>query len=170
MSEDFIDYSVLVDEAMHVIVQKSLEKISKPNFKGEHHFFISFMTQLPGVQISEKLRKKYPSEMTIVLQYQFEELKVNDKGFSVVLSFDNIRERVVVPFSALTAFADPSVKFGLQLKHYSDEEKPDYDLNNDSQIFEVFQENDLKLRDSAKNIKDNNKNNVVALDQFRKKK
>ena len=117
MSKNPIDYSLLVDDAMHLIVKKSLEIFSERKFIGDHHFFISFITKYPGVSISEKLHNKYPYEMTIVLQHQFENLIVKDDHFSVELSFDNQQEKIAIPFAALTAFADPSVKFGLQFRH-----------------------------------------------------
>lgn len=120
MGKNPIDYSLLVDDAMHLIVKKSLEIFSENESIGDHHFFISFITKYPGVVISDKLHNKYPYEMTIVLQHQFENLIVKDNQFSVELSFDNQQEKVIIPFAALTAFADPSVKFGLQFRH-SDE-------------------------------------------------
>lgn len=112
-----INYGALIDKAMHYIVKEALQIVTESGLPGNHHFFISFLTHYPGVVISERLRKKYPEEMTIVLQYQFEELAVTENAFSVVLSFDNIKERIVIPFMALSAFADPSVKFGLQFRH-----------------------------------------------------
>lgn len=120
MKKSLIDYSELVDDAMHLIVKKSLQLFSESELRGDHHFFISFITKYPGVVISEKLRQKYPYEMTIVLQHQFEDLIIQDDYFTVVLSFDNAPEKVIVPFASLTAFADPSVKFGLQFRHIDD--------------------------------------------------
>ncbi len=117
MNKTLIDYSLLVDDAMHLIVKKSLQIFAENEFHGDHHFFISFITKYPGVAISEKLHNKYPYEMTIVLQHQFEKLVVSDDHFSVFLSFDNQQEKIVIPFASLTAFADPSVKFGLQFRH-----------------------------------------------------
>ncbi|MGB4191477.1 MAG: ClpXP protease specificity-enhancing factor SspB [Rickettsiales bacterium] len=125
MKKELIDYSALVDNAMHLIVKKSLEIFAKNSVDSDHHFFISFITKYPGVVISEKLHNKYPYEMTIVLQYQFEDLIVNDEEFSVSLSFDNQREKIKIPFAALTAFADPSVKFGLQFRHIDEEQMED---------------------------------------------
>ncbi len=102
---------------MHVIVKRALGFVGKDGLPGKHHFFISFLTSHPGVRISQKLREKYPEEMTIVIQHQFEDLQVHDDYFSVVLSFDNEKQRIQIPFDALIAFADPSVKFGLQFSH-----------------------------------------------------
>jgi hypothetical protein len=159
--KNIIDYSVLVDDAMHLIVKKSLEIFAKGNLDGDHHFFISFITKYPGVTISEKLHNKYPYEMTIVLQYQFEDLFINDKGFSVCLSFDNQKEKIVIPFAALTAFADPSVKFGLQFRHIDEDQNEDI--------------NTMSANNSSSHSKENPttnvgaKGNVIALD-FKNKK
>ena len=131
MNMGLIDYSALVDDAMHLIVKKSLRIFAQANLHGDHHFFISFITKYPGVVISEKLHNKYPYEMTIVLQHQFEKLIVSDDHFSVLLSFDNQQEKIVIPFAALTAFADPSVKFGLQFRHIDDSQL-DINQNNNS--------------------------------------
>lgn len=183
MSEEFIDYGQLIDDAMHVIVQKALQRVEKEGLPGSHHFFISFLTEFPGVELSKKLRDKYPDEMTIVLQYQFENLNVDDEGFSVSLSFDNVKEKIVVPFTALTAFADPSVKFGLQFRHVEiDEELSDSELEALSELEELEtpppatgQNNTADKDKSAKGKKKKAKkstakdDNIVSLDSFRKK-
>jgi hypothetical protein len=111
---DTIDYPGLIDSAMRNVVKEALVHIDKFGLPGEHHFFISFQTNFPGVSISPQLKSRYPEEITIVIQHQFWDLKITDKQFSIMLSFNNIPEKLVVPFDALTAFADPSIKFGLQ--------------------------------------------------------
>ncbi|MBN8827529.1 MAG: hypothetical protein J0H68_02355 [Sphingobacteriia bacterium] len=113
---DEINYSLIIDDALHYAVKKVLELTQRQGLIGNHHFFISFVTTYPGVNLSERIRSKYPDEITIVLQHQFEDLKVEDHQFSVTLSFNNVKEKVVIPFAALTAFADPSAKFGLQFR------------------------------------------------------
>ncbi len=125
MNNNIIDYGTLVDNAMHVIVKQSLQIFSELKDAGDHHFFISFVTQYPGIILSQKLKNRYPYEMTIILQYMFDNLKVTDDSFSVTLSFDNQSETIVIPFAALTAFADPSVKFGLQFRHAEDSQNSD---------------------------------------------
>ena len=172
MSEDFIDYASLIDEAMHIIVKKSLIIAATSKLPGNHHFFISFLTKFPDVKISPKLHSKYPQEMTIVLQFQFDNLLVDDNGFSVQLSFDNVKEQVEVPFAAITAFADPSVKFGLQFRHTSESFSEDHD---DDTV--QFGKNNIKnkikkLPDSKvlkKAIEESGSGNVITLDSFRKK-
>ena len=111
---DSIDYPGMIDSAMRNVVREALVHVDKFGLPGDHHFFISFQTNYPGVSISPQLKSRYPEEITIVVQHQFWDLKITDKQFSIMLSFNNIPEKLVVPFDALTAFADPSIKFGLQ--------------------------------------------------------
>jgi hypothetical protein len=152
---DEINYAALIDNAMHSIVREALRIAASQGLPGEHHFFISFLTNYPGVVISERIRRKYPEEMTIVLQYQYEKLSLGDDYFSVVLSFDNTKETVRIPFIALTAFADPSVKFGLQFRHL------DEDMLEDDLLEPMPSQPSTPLMSHA--VKDN----VVALDAFR---
>jgi hypothetical protein len=114
MAEDLIRYDILAQEALRGVVRKVLSEVVKTGLPGEHHFFISFVTRAPGVRISQRLLDQYDKEMTIVLQNQFWDLKVNETGFEVGLSFDGQREMLGVPFSAIKGFFDPSVQFGLQ--------------------------------------------------------
>ncbi|MBL8574317.1 MAG: Stringent starvation protein B [Hyphomicrobiaceae bacterium] len=116
MSQDQIRYDVLVQEALKSVVRKVLTEVMQTGLPGEHHFYISFDTQHPGVKISSRLRQRYPDEMTIVLQHQYWDLGVSDTQFEVNLSFGNVPERLVVPFSAVKGFFDPSVQFGLQFE------------------------------------------------------
>lgn len=167
MKKEFIDYSSLVDNAMHLIVRKSLEIFANNHFNTDHHFFISFVTKYPGVTISDKLRVKYPYEMTIVLQYQFEDLEVQEDSFSVVLTFDGQKEKVVVPFASLTAFADPSVKFGLQFRHV-EEDSVDDEVGKIS-FATTTTKNKEKKKDSSKELVEDVKSNVIKLD-FKNKK
>jgi len=114
MTEDLMRYDLLTQNALRVVVRDALNIAASKGMPGEHHFYVSFKTEAPGVDISDRLKAQYPEEMTIVLQHQFWDLKVSDEGFSVGLSFDKTPERLVVPYSALTSFFDPSVQFGLQ--------------------------------------------------------
>lgn len=169
MRKEIIDYSVLVDDAMHLIVKKSLEIFSVNYVNTDHHFFISFVTKYPGVVLSDKLKVKFPYEMTIVLQYQFEDLKVKDDHFSVSLSFDGKKENIVIPFAALTAFADPSVKFGLQFRHIEE------DMDNESEYNSFHPLSANNSFNQHKQVKKENivnvdeKSNVISLD-FKNKK
>jgi len=112
--KDTIDYPGMIDSAMRGVVREALLHIQREGLPGEHHFFISFLTNFPGVSMSPQLRARYPEEITIVVQHQFWDLKITQEQFSIMLSFNNIPEKLTVPFDALTAFADPSIKFGLQ--------------------------------------------------------
>jgi hypothetical protein len=114
MAEDLIRYDILAQEALRGVVRKVLSEVARTGLPGDHHFFISFVTRAPGVRLSQRLLEQYDKEMTIVLQNQFDGLKVTETGFEVGLSFDNRPEVLVIPFSALKGFFDPSVQFGLQ--------------------------------------------------------
>jgi len=114
MPTDHIRYDLLAQQALRGVVQRVLADVAKNGLAGEHHFYISFDTEAPGVRISQRLREKYPQEMTIVLQHQFWDLVVTDEGFEVGLSFHGVPERLGVPFAAIKGFFDPSVKFALQ--------------------------------------------------------
>lgn len=116
MSVDHIRYDLLAQEALRSVVRRVLSDVAKDGLPGDHHFYISFDTRAPGVRLSQRMREKYPEEMTIVLQHQFWDLTVSDSTFEVGLSFGGIPEKLVIPFSALKGFFDPSVKFGLQFE------------------------------------------------------
>ena len=114
MAEDLIRYDLLVQDALRGVVRKVLTDAARDGLSGEHHFYISFRTEAPGVRMSQRLREKYPQEMTIVLQHQFWDLGVTEHSFEVGLSFSGVPERLLIPFDALSGFFDPSVQFGLK--------------------------------------------------------
>lgn len=116
MSVDHIRYDLLVREALRGVVRRVIADIAKNGLPGEHHFYICFDTRAPGVRLSPRLREQYPGEMTIVLQHQFWDLKLDDNEFEVGLSFGGVPERLVVPFDSLKGFFDPSVQFGLEFE------------------------------------------------------
>jgi uncharacterized protein len=116
MPEDLIRYEALVLDALRGVVRSVLQRVLKRGIPGEHHFFITFDTRAPGVGLSKRLKEQYPQEMTIVLQHQFWDLAVTDDRFEVRLSFNNIPERLVIPFGAVRIFQDPSVHFALALR------------------------------------------------------
>lgn len=111
-----MNYSALVEDALKTVVRTALKRTAESGLKGEHHFYLSFRTDHPETHISEALKAQYPEEMTIVLQHQYWGLEVDDSAFAVTLSFNKVHERLHVPFSALTGFFDPSVRFGLQFR------------------------------------------------------
>ena len=111
---DRFHYDALVDDALRSVVRRVLRQVADKGLPGSHHFYISFRSTDPGVQLPEYLRAKYPEEMTIVLQHQYWDLVIADDYFEVTVSFNKQQERIKVPFAALSAFVDPSVRFGLQ--------------------------------------------------------
>jgi hypothetical protein len=114
VSGDPLQYDRMMEEAARGVVRKALDIIAERGLIGAHHFYITFRTDRPGVDIPEHLRQRYPQEMTIVLQHQFWGLEVTDQTLSVTLSFDGKHEQLVVPLSTIVAFVDPSVQWGLQ--------------------------------------------------------
>jgi hypothetical protein len=116
MATDHIRYDLLAQDALRGLVRKVLTDAAKSGLPGEHHFSISFHTGAEGVRLSPRLREQFPQEMTIILQYQFWDLKVTDQGFEVGLSFGGVPEKIAVPFAAIKSFFDPSVQFGLQFE------------------------------------------------------
>jgi hypothetical protein len=111
---DRFHYDALVDDALRSVVRRVLTQVADKGLPGSHHFYISFRSADAGVQLPEYLRAKYPEEMTIVLQHQYWDLIVHNDFFEVTVSFNKQQERIKVPFAALSAFVDPSVRFGLQ--------------------------------------------------------
>jgi hypothetical protein len=145
-----IDYGNLMHRAMRGLIQSVLTEVAEHGLPGAHHFFITFDTTHPDVQLADWLKERYPSEMTVVVQHEFENLTVTDDGFSVTLSFGNKPEPMVIPFDALRTFVDPSVEFGLR---FETQEQDDEDEPEDIEVEEEPE------RQAAE---------VVSLDQFRK--
>jgi hypothetical protein len=111
---DRFHYDALVDDALRSVVRRVLVQVAEKGLPGSHHFYISFRSTDPGVELPDYLLAKYPEEMTIVLQHQYWDLVVTDEFFEVTVSFNKQQEHIKVPFMALSAFVDPSVRFGLQ--------------------------------------------------------
>ncbi|GAB5506961.1 MAG: SspB family protein [Rhizobiaceae bacterium] len=127
MADDHIRYDILAQEALRGVMRKVLAEVAKTGLPGNHHFFITFVTDAPGVRISSRLRERYPDQMTIVIQYQYWDLKVTDAGFEIGLSFSDVPEKLEIPFSAVRGFYDPSVSFELEF-----DVKPEADAANES--------------------------------------
>ena len=147
-----IDYGNLMHRAMRGLIQSVLTEVADHGLPGAHHFFITFDTTHPDVQIADWLKERYPTEMTVVIQHWFENLSVNDEGFSVTLNFGNNPEPMVIPFDALRTFVDPSVEFGLRF------ETQEQDEDEDDEDIEVEAEEEPARQDAE----------IVSLDQFRK--
>ncbi|MEQ8968642.1 MAG: ClpXP protease specificity-enhancing factor SspB [Azospirillaceae bacterium] len=125
MADQRLRYDRMVERALRNVVRESLQHAAVNGLPGEHHFYMTFSTRHPGIDIPDFLRERYPEEMTIVLQYQYYGLEVNDDVFSVTLSFNNKHERLTVPLAAITTFADPSVNFALQFQAIPTQEGED---------------------------------------------
>ncbi len=108
-----VDYPALVEDALRGVVRDVLARFARGEIGAPHHYYITFLTAYPGVVMPDYLRERYPNEITIVLQYQYWDLVVEEDRFSVTLSFNNVHERLTVPFRAIRIFADPSAEFGL---------------------------------------------------------
>ena len=116
MADNELRYDRMVEDALRSVVGRALKHAAEHGLSGDHHFYITFHTDHPGVVMPDHLRSHYPNEMTIVLQHQFWDLEVDGDAFTVTLSFDDAPERLKVPFAAIVGFADPSVDFGLQFQ------------------------------------------------------
>ena len=120
MAQDLFHYDKMVETALRGVAREALARAARDGLRGGHHFYVSFRTGAPGVVLPSQILAKYPEDMTIVLEHQFWGLEVGDAAFSVTLSFSNRMERLTIPFAAITTFADPSVKFGLQFEPHSE--------------------------------------------------
>ncbi|WP_417669878.1 SspB family protein [Roseibium sp.] len=114
MAEDLLRYDILIQDALRGAVKKILAEVGRTGLPGDHHFYIAFDTNSPGVRISPRLKERYPQEMTIVLQHQFWDLAIGEHAFEVGLSFGGVPEKLLVPYSAIKGFFDPSVQFALE--------------------------------------------------------
>jgi hypothetical protein len=114
MPQDSFHYDKMIETALRGVVRDALIRVSRDGLPGDHHFYIGFATREPGVELPASLLARFPEEMTIVIQHQFWDLKVEDAAFSLLLSFQRQPERLVIPFAAIKSFADPSVNFALE--------------------------------------------------------
>ncbi|WP_238578558.1 SspB family protein [Inquilinus limosus] len=153
----------MVESALRGVVREALAQVAEKGLPGDHHFYLTFVTNHRGVTIPDYLRQKYPQEMTIVLQHQFFGLEVCEDRFSVSLSFSSKTERLVIPLAAITTFADPSVNFALQFQSAKEGVEEEDDA---AEAAEEPAEADAKIAAEAAPA-DGAK--VVALDAFRKK-
>ena len=122
MAESLIDYGGLLQRALLDLVRQVLREVAAEGLPGEHHLFLTFRTDEPGVEMPEGLRREHPEEMTIVLQHQFWDLEVEDDRFAVTLRFGGQPQRLTLPFTALRGFLDPEAEFGLKLGTSTEEQ------------------------------------------------
>jgi uncharacterized protein len=171
MAEDLMRYDQLTQNALRGVVRDALRHVKRQGLPGEHHFYIAFNTRYPNVSISERLLQRYPREMTIVLQHQYSDLEIHEDWFQVVLFFDQIAEKLVVPFAALKGFLDPSVQFGLQFEVVSLEQQKDLVEKPVDTIEPKQSKSKSKKADVPPPAEEDADNTpkVVSLDAFRKK-
>lgn len=161
-----INYEDIVQDALRSVVKTVLKGVRQNGLTGNHHLYITFQTAYPGVEIADYLKDLHPEEVTVVLQYQFWDLEVEDDHFSVDLSFNDIREHLVVPYQAITGFVDPSVKFGLQFNP-KELDDPGFASRDSGAGKKTKSSSGGKVEDGKKSEKSGR---VVSLDAFRKKK
>lgn len=150
-----IDYGNLMHTAMRGLIKTVLKRVSETGLPGAHHFFITFDTREPGVEIADWLRERYPDEMTIVVQHWFENLEVGEDGFAITLNFGDAPEPLYIPYSAIQTFVDPSVEFGLRFESSDEEDEDPVEI--EAKSIEV--EPDDEPHHDA---------DIVSLDSFRK--
>ncbi|SPJ23690.1 SspB family protein [Palleronia abyssalis] len=128
MAPRSIDYGNLMHDAMRSLIRRVLSDVEANGLPGEHHFFITFDTMHPDVEIADWLSDRYPGEMTVVMQHWYDGLDVAEDGFSVTLNFGDSPEPLYIPFDAIRTFVDPSVEFGLRFETQEEDDEPDADM------------------------------------------
>ncbi len=149
-----IDYGNLMHRAMRGLIQQVLTDVAVDGLPGQHHFFITFDTMHPDVEIADWLSDRYPDEMTVVMQHWYDKLVVTDEGFSVTLNFGDQPEPLYIPYDAIKTFVDPSVEFGLRFETQDEDE--DDETEDEDRTDEASDTNATKDAE------------VVSLDSFRK--
>lgn len=160
MSGATIDYGNLMHDAMRGLIRRVLKDVAENGLPGAHHFFISFDTGHPDVEIADWLSDRFPDDMTIVMQHWFENLEVDEEGFAVTLNFGNNPERMYIPFDAIRTFVDPSVEFGLRFETQDVDDEEDDD---EPDPLPPSGDDAPRTKGSVKKDAD-----VVSLDSFRK--
>ena len=157
---DTLDYGSLMHRAMRGLIFNVLEQVRDHGLPGNHHFFITFDTTHPDVQLADWLKDRYPAEMTVVIQHWFDNLVVREDGFSITLNFGDQPEPIQIPFDAIQTFVDPSVEFGLRFENQDmDEIEEEAEADEAEPSAEATETSDEEPRQEAE---------VVSLDQFRR--
>jgi len=154
-----IDYGNLMHRAMRNLIRQVLHDVADHGLPGEHHFFITFDTSAPGVEIAEWLAERYPAEMTIVIQHWYDNLEVDEDGFSITLNFGDQPESLTIPYDSIRTFVDPSVEFGLRFETTELPDEDDEEEDDDAPMLEDVEPDEEPKRKDAE---------VVSLDSFRK--
>lgn len=165
---DPLMYDVWIEDALRTVIRRTLTYISANGLPGEHHFYITFRTSDDKVEIPDYLRADHPDEMTIVLQYQYDALDVDEEAIYTTLRFNGKPESMVIPLSSIVSFADPSVNFGLQLKMATlDDEDLEYEI--EMELEESGSTDDQSHTGTDGDDEERTSGEVIALDAFRKK-
>ena len=161
MPVEELRYDKMVEDALRGVVRDSLTYAAEQGLPGDHHFYVTFRTHYAGVALPKHVLARHPDEMTIVLQHQYWDLEVTHEQFSVTLSFSGKPERLVIPFAAISGFADPSAKFGLQFQAIPGDD--------DEDGIEEEEEISVPADPAAEKPEGEGDGKVVTLDRFRKK-
>lgn len=164
---DAIRYDLIVQDAMLGVVKHVLNETQKHGLPADHHFYLTYSTNYEGAEMPSHLLEKYPDEITIVLQHEFEDLKVYENHFEVTLWFNNVPAHLRIPFKAIRAFFDPSVKFGLQFNSLENEDEGSEE--NKAQVTALPVKVEDKDGSEEKSEKSSDNTNIISLDSFRKK-
>ena len=154
-----INYEEIIKDSLKKAIKKLLQNVSLKGLPGDHHFYISFITNFPGVKISEWIMKDYPNEMTIVIQNWFENLHVDDKGFNIVLNFKNKPEKLNIPFESIISFSDPSVNFSLQFEG---------SVSHNLETIMDIKEKDPQTQSDKDDLELEQNNNIIQFEKYKK--
>ena len=154
-----INYEQLIKDSLKIAIKELLKSVSKTGLPGKHHFFISFITDFPGVEIAEWMKKDYPNDMTIVIQNWFDDLQVDDQYFSIVLNFKNKPEKMKIPFASIISFSDPSVNFSLQFEN---------SIKQNLEPLTDKTKNKENSKSSDEDFHTEEKNNIIKFEKFKK--
>ena len=154
-----INYEEIIKDSLKNAIKKLMLDVSLKGLPGDHHFYITFITNFSGVEIAKWMRNDYPNEMTIVIQNWFENLHVDDKNFSIVLNFKNKPEKLTIPFESIISFSDPSINFSLRFE------------GSVSQNLETImneKENDSQKEFYSDDLKSEQDNNIIQFEKYKK--
>jgi hypothetical protein len=154
-----INYEEIIKDSLKNAIKKLLLNVSLKGLPGDHHFYISFITNFPGVKIAEWMMKDFPNDMTVVIQNWFENLHVDDKGFSIVLNFKNKPEKLSIPFESIISFSDPSVNFSLQFES---------SVSQNLETIMDIKEKDPHTQSDNDDLESDQYNNIIQLVKYNK--
>ena len=179
MTSDLLKYNQKVEDALRTVIRATLSEVADNGLPPHHQLYITFLTSYPSVEVSDHLQDQYQNEMTIVLEHQFWGLEVKEYGFFVSLSFNDIQERLYVPYKAILSFVDPSVNFALQFQSDQAKEETGESAREPKLIStnnKTLESNEMTAEESSKKQKviqnghdDITEEKVVTLDAFRNK-